>query len=62
MDLHKWANVDYLTAWDLDSQCVRYRHKTRRKMMKIANRLARRRLKYELMKDNLYYLYQKHSG
>ena len=51
MDLHKRANVDYLTAWDLNVWCVSYRNKTRRKMMKVANRLARRRLKNELIKD-----------
>ena len=51
MDLYKRANVDYLTGWDLNAWCVRYRNKTRRKMMKIANRLARRRLKNELIKD-----------
>ena len=48
MDEFRKANSDYITAFDLDCKYVSYRHETRREYMKIANRLARRRLKREL--------------
>ncbi len=51
MDEFKKAKTDYITAWDLYTTCSGYRNKTRRKMVKIGNRLARTRLKNELKKE-----------
>lgn len=53
MDDFKRCNTNYLTAWDLNCKYVSYRNKTRRDFMKIANRLARRRLKRELANEIL---------
>ena len=48
MDDFKRYNTDYITAWDLNCKYISYRHETRREFMRIANRLARKRLKREL--------------
>ena len=45
MDEFKRYNVDFLTAYDLNAWCVGYNPKTRRELMKMANKRARRRLR-----------------
>jgi hypothetical protein len=51
MDLFKQAKSDIITAYDLDVWCVSYRPSTRRGLMKMANKTARKRLKDKLRKD-----------
>ncbi len=51
MDDFRKANVDFLTAYDLNAWCVGYNHKTRRELMQMANRIARKRLRAELRKE-----------
>jgi hypothetical protein len=52
MDNFKKAKTDYITAWDLYSNCSgSYKNTNRKKMQQIGNRLARRRLKEELRKE-----------
>ena len=48
MDLFRRAKSDIITAYDLDCWCVGYNPRTRRGLMKMANRTARKRLRAEL--------------
>jgi len=48
MDLFKRMKSDIITAYDLDCPWVGYNHKTRRELMQMANKTARKRLRAEL--------------